>query len=88
MRALHLGWLLLFAWTTPGCLPAACIQHGAVEEEDRCITELDSIFCGDEPCTEGDDLPITCDDYVLATTCEGEGFDHECGGIWYRVPCD
>ncbi len=86
MRARHLG-LLLFASATLGCVPSACIERGVVEAEDRCVTVLDTVFCSDGTCVEEDDLPISCDDYLFAATCEGEGFDHECDGIWYRVPC-
>ncbi len=88
MRALHLGLLFLVTSAGGGCLPSACIQHGAVEAQDLCVTVLDSIFCNDESACGQDDLPISCDDYLVAATCQGEGFDHECGGIWHRVPCE
>ncbi len=88
MRALHLGLILLFASGPTGCLNAACIQHGGDPTRDLCYDDVARFYLG-ECDTDDEDLPIRCDDYQLATSCEDEGFDFQCGEIWSRVdlPC-
>lgn len=88
MHALRLGLLLLLASATGGCMGAACIQYGAEPQDDLCVNDVARLYCddsedGSDGCGE-DDLPIRCDDYRLATACDDEGFDVDCGGIWIR----
>jgi hypothetical protein len=84
MRGLNLALLLLLVSGMAGCVNAACIQRGDDPSYDRCVDDTTHFWC--EECNlEEDELPIRCDDYEVATSCEDEGFEYECDGIWSRV---
>lgn len=74
------GFLLLVLLAgASGCAWETCIERGPSERSDLCAEGLACIGC--EP-----DYPIRCDEYHLATSCQDEGFEFECRGVWTREP--
>ncbi len=84
---------LALALGASGCWTNACIQDPDDERYASCSEEEVSLYdavanAGDDEYEDRGYEGPSCDDLRVGTTCKDEGFDYECDGAWYKVPCD